>query len=279
MTLLLGRTTSTHELSDKGRLGVSLRDHPQGLAHLLLPGMVESAQALATPRSRALLRELRRAKADSADDDALAQLALTWGGRSERRYRTAAVVAGEGGSLAALEQLVAVGWAQRGLEVKCGHCGVRSFVPMVDSNDQPLCPGCGSAQSYSTTANLLDVKYRLTTFIDRCCDQGMLPPLTAVAHLIQEADTTFLLPGLDIVFNDGQVGEVDLFGVSQGSVLAGEAKTSAAAFTSEQVVRDVEIRRLLGADVHLMVCLEPLTPEIVQRAGDSCRDAASNCGR
>lgn len=94
-----------------------------------------------------------------------------------------------------------------------------------------------------------------------------------MAHLIQEVDAIFIVPGLDVSFDVGQVAEVDLFGVRQGSVLAGEAKTSAAAFTSQQVVRDVEIARLLGADVHLMVCLEPLTPETVQRAGDACRDA------
>ncbi|MGB8649288.1 MAG: hypothetical protein WCD35_01365 [Mycobacteriales bacterium] len=66
---------------------------------------------------------------------------------------------------------------------------------------------------------------------------------------------------------------MDLFGVSQGRVLAGEVKTSAAAFTEEQVVRDVEVSRLLGADVHLMVCLEELGPDLVALATESCREA------
>lgn len=54
-------------------------------------------------------------------------------------------------------------------------------------------------------------------------------------------------------FSDGTKAEVDLFGIHRGEIVAGEAKTSPAEFVPDQLSRDVELSRRLGANIHLLV--------------------------
>ena len=59
------------------------------ISPLAQPGVFAAIRALTTPRSKELLRELRKLRQDGAVDDELAEIAAHWGGRSERRYRSA----------------------------------------------------------------------------------------------------------------------------------------------------------------------------------------------
>jgi hypothetical protein len=86
---VLTATTSKHALSDKGKLGVALSDKAQDL---LAPGVFEAAVALATPRSKELARELVAMRARGDLDERIAEVASSWGGRTERRFRTAATL-------------------------------------------------------------------------------------------------------------------------------------------------------------------------------------------
>ncbi|MFF5839574.1 hypothetical protein ACFY7V_33480 [[Kitasatospora] papulosa] len=82
---LLDDVTTGHQLSSAGRLGTALAERAESSA-LLEPGVYEAAIALTTPRSKELLRRLKEHRADGHPDADLAELAATWGGRSERRY-------------------------------------------------------------------------------------------------------------------------------------------------------------------------------------------------
>lgn len=269
---LLSQTVSSYSLSDKGRLGTPLCEQHEGLQHLRQPGMVESIACLTTPRSNDLLKELERVRAEGMPGAALEQLAINWGQRSERVFKSAVDVIGLGGSLVTLETLVGLGWAQRGLEVKCGVCGVRSFVTLSNTNSTGTCPGCFSNQQYtpSTNGRQLELKYRLSTFVDRCGDQGMIPPLLVIATLRAESEDLHVLPGVNLVFPDNQVSETDIFGVHNGKVIAGEIKTLAAMFTQQQLEHDVDTSKRLGVDMHIMASLDPIPASTVVAARALC---------
>ena len=129
---------------------------------------------------------------------------------------------------AALERLCAAGWAERGLSVSCGACGLPSFVPFAEATARATCPGCSSPAEYET-GSALAVYYRLNSHLDLLSDQGVLPHLLTIAALQRQGKQSHFLPGVDVWFSadDSDKAEADIFGVRDGKVLSGEVKTSA----------------------------------------------------
>jgi len=82
---------SSYSLSDKGRLGTPLCERGEALQHLRNAGMVESIASPTTPRSKDLLKELERVRTQGMPAAALEQLAINWGQRSERAFKSAAI--------------------------------------------------------------------------------------------------------------------------------------------------------------------------------------------
>jgi hypothetical protein len=275
---LLAEVTAERSPSDKGRLGMALQAKTD-VSALLESGMYEAVAELTTPRSRQLERELRNLRGQGAEDAELIELAARWGGRSERRYRSAQELnpIGKLQTLGVLEKLCAIEWAERGLEINCSNCGVRSFVPLPEASakSQPRCPGCGTSQGYTGDAksSALSMFYRLDTFVDRASDQGVLPHLLVVAALARRSLRSWVLPGVTMSFVDGLKAEADIFGVHDSRVIAGEVKTSAAGFSHEQMARDVELSARLGADVHLLAALSDIGDEVAETAAKLCRGA------
>ena len=115
---LLGAVTTRHALSaKKGQAGMAWLQQTD-ISPLAQPGVFAAIRALTTPRAKELLRELRKLRQDGAVDGELAEIAAHWGGRSERRYRSADQLQRDAAvveAAAALERLCAVGWAERGL--------------------------------------------------------------------------------------------------------------------------------------------------------------------
>ena len=257
---LLKEQTVTAELSDKGRLANRLDQ--VGVSDILLDaGVIEVITLLKTPRSRSMERSLRQARAEGSADEDLKKMAAEWGGRVQRRFRSLRQIRGEveggcGGS--AIETLSGSRWAERGLRINCDLCMMNSFIPIQTASPDPQCPACGATgQTYEPKGDP-ELHYRLNSLVDRAADQGIIPHLYAVAQLQASNSLTHLLPGVKFTLSDGTSGEVDLYGVHEGSVVAGEAKTKAEEFTEEQIKRDIKLSAQLAADIHLMVCVEPI---------------------
>ncbi|WP_435217121.1 hypothetical protein [Streptomyces sp. bgisy034] len=271
---VLEQASARHALSDKGKLGVALQAQAD-ITALLEPGVYEAVIALTTPRSKELLKELRKIRAEGADDAAqLVELASMWGGRAERRYRpTAKLELSPQRASEAAERLCALGWAERGVETNCAQCGVRTFHPFEHTQRRPVCPGCSSLSRYETTADGLSVFYRLDSFVDRASDQGLLPHLLVIAALTKKEPNSYFLPGIDLWFTDQTHGEADVFGLYGGRVLSGEVKTSASQFTTEQLTHDIALSTRLGADIHLLAAVDTVPQTTRDQAAGLCSGA------
>lgn len=267
---LLERAVPGFALSDKGRLGCALAAKAE-LDVLLSPGVYESIVALMTPRSRDLFRQLQRAA--SAESARLVEIAATWGGRAERRYRSPTQLRKAAGPdvARALESLVSMGWAERGFEVRCDRCGGTAFVLVPRTQGRTECPGCGAPATLTVEPTGPIVMYRLNSLVDRASDQGVLPHLLVVAALQRRDDHACLLPGVVFPLEGTRTGEVDIFGTMGSAVIAGEVKTSAPAFTSAQIRRDVTLTHRLGADVHLMAAVDEVPTAAVEVAKQEAR--------
>ncbi|MCG7207339.1 hypothetical protein [Streptomyces arenae] len=270
---VLEQASARHAL-DKGKLGVALQAQAD-ITALLEPGVYEAVIALTTPRSKELLRELRKIRAEGADDAAqLVELASMWGGRAERRYRpTAKLELSPQRASEAAESLCALGWAERGVETNCAQCGVRTFHPFEQTQRRPVCPGCSSPSRYETTADGLSVFYRLDSFVDRASDQGLLPHLLVIAALTEKEPDSYFLPGIDLWFTDQPRGEADVFGLFGGRVLSGEVKTSASQFTTDQLTHDIALSTRLGVDIHLLAAVDTVPQTTREQAAKLCSDA------
>lgn len=263
LRLILDEQVDTWSLSDKGRLAAVLS--PIG-GQLDAARLYDAVAALTTPRSQTLLRHLEALS--HRPHPQLVELAQTWGGRTERR----ALAPGEQGlafegAVRSLELLCEAGWAERGIRLDCQRCRVSSFIPLDRVEGQGKCPGCAAApQPLEIAGNNLRVRYRLTTFIDRCSNQGVVGHVFAWAALKGRDPHAYMLLGTDVTSRDGRSFEIDLLGIYQGRLLAGEVKTSAEEFTDEQIAKDIAKCLAVSADIYVLAAMDNLDESTRDRA-------------
>jgi hypothetical protein len=271
---VLAEVTVRHELSrKKGQPGMAWLEKTD-LSPLAQPGVFTAIRELTTPRSKELLRELKKLRQDGAVDDELAEIAAHWGGRAERRCRSAEQLQNvpRADAASALERLSAAGWAERGLQVTCGACGLPSFIPLSQATGKAACPGCSSPAGYDT-GSTLTVYYRLSSHLDLLSDQGVLPHLLAIEALQRQGKQSYFFPGIDVWFSadDSDRAEADLFGIRDGRIISGEVKTSASQFTPEQLSRDVNLSSRLQADAHVLAATTDIPEQASERARQLCQ--------
>jgi hypothetical protein len=274
---LVADRTVRHALSDKGALGGGLLS-AQAVDALAEPGVFDAIKALTTPRSAHIAKALRQAFGDAiVPGEQFTQIVADLGGRVERTFRSAAHLGLAGvqapQALAALERLADLGWAERGLQIKCHACKQTSFIELaaVSSRGSARCPGCHSLSAYTTQAGNLAVCYRLDSRIDRASDQGVLPHLLAIAAVTRRDPRTWLLPGVDLEFDDGTHLEADVFGVWAAKVVSGEVKVTGADFDAPgQIDKDIDIALRMRSDVYLMAATTEIPPTAEQHAADLC---------
>lgn len=265
---VLKEVTKESQLSDKGRMGESIMSIAD-ISQLLQPGVAEVIQALTTRRTERQLVELLESLVDSNMD--FERLIVDIGGRMERRSQSVAQLnempVKRSVDLAGIaESLVGFQWAERGYRVTCSRCGITSFIDLVKVSPRAVCPGCQSYQQYERSKHGPTMYYRLNSLIDRASDQGVIPHLLIAAYLKQQSPNTYILPGLDVIFSDETRNEVDLFGIYDSKVISGEVKTSSAAFSEEQISRDIKLSSRLQADLHIMACMEKIPLETMMFA-------------
>lgn len=269
LAALVSDTPCTSAVSAPGRVAAALLA-ARDCSVLRRPDALRVIAALTTPRSKELLAALRTQEPGTADQR-LVELAATWGGRADRRSRTVNELGGVA-VLPTLEALVAGGWTERGLQTQCDRCGLRSFVPLRLTTANAGCPGCGADAHYATGLHGLEVLYRLDTLADHASDQGVLPHLAALLALRAHDADSHLHLGLDLEWPDASRNEVDLFGRVGQLVVAGEVKTTARAFTEQQISRDVRLSAQLGVDSHIIACTETLGSALTNRIRDLARE-------
>jgi hypothetical protein len=257
---LLDEATTRWALSDKGAVGAGLLEDTD-IESLLEPNVFEMLRALTTPRNKHMAVELAKTLGKGIGDltDVEQKLAERWSGRAERQFRSATTVPASGlmmpDRLEALERLASIGWAERGLQLTCPACRLASFLPLSEqqTRGQGRCPGCGTAASYKLGESSAEIAYRLDSRIDRAADQGVLAHLLTIAALRRRYTNLHLLPGVDVWFpGETQKKEIDLYGICDSKIAAGEVKQSAEDFTESQVRGDVDKTAQLGADIHIM---------------------------
>ena len=259
---LLENRTAQAALSTKGQLAHGLKK--LGAAEVLLQDrVIQVIESLRTRRSKYLEGALQRAleHVSPTDElrDSLEDLVSEWGQQSKRRFLPISNIKGLGQNAGiAVEQLCFRSWAERGLKIRCDQCRTKSFVPLPEATPEPQCPACGATSTRFEPAGGNpdkgpEMHYRLNARVDRAADQGIIPHLFADAVLTAEDPQTFLLDGVDVTFADESTREVDLYGITGGKVVAGEAKTNPEAFSSEQLESDIELSAALAADIHLLV--------------------------
>ena len=273
---LIGSRCARVKLSDKGRMAQRLLE--LGDYEVLLNREIRLAvEALTTRRSQQLVRQLKDMFPEDRPNEDFRDLALRLGETQQRRFRSVEQLQSVEGirSVECAELLCHQGWAERGLCIRCERCSVRSFVALDQTQPDAACPACQAPQPYEvdTRSGAPQTQYRLHGLIDRAADQGVLSHLLAIAALRKEHDRTFLIPGADIWFADDTQREIDLFGIFNGTVVAGEAKTSPTGFEKSDIEADVELSSALGADTHLMIATEPMAEETIKRARHFTRDA------
>ncbi|MFE9221687.1 hypothetical protein ACFYN3_35885 [Streptomyces lavendulae] len=280
---LLTEVTRSYAPSVPGTIGLTIMEQAD-ISALLDVLVVEALSALKTERTEHFLKELRRLN-EGRDPDWLPleeakELAREFGGRQDRKFRSATNVVSGWTALdvtPGLETACAQGWVERGLGLDCDQCRLHSFIPLHATGGRAVCPACSAPALYQRENNnkAVEVVYRLNAFIDRAVDNGVLPHLLVIAALQNVDPSTHLLPGVDVYLgDDDKKQEVDVFGVHDGRVLAGEVKVKAAEFSKhDQIARDVELSRRLGADVHLMAATDVIDDSLQDEARERCERA------
>ncbi|MFD4913090.1 hypothetical protein ACFWNR_07685 [Streptomyces virginiae] len=277
---LLNAATPDNAPSIPGTIGMTVAEQ-SNISALRDVLVVEALTALKTERTEHFLKELRRLSSGGYPDwlpmDAAKELAQEFGGRQERKFRSATNVLSGWTALdvtPGLETACAQGWVERGLGLDCDQCRLHSFIPLHATSATATCPACSAPALYQReNGKAVEIVYRLNGFIDRAIDNGVLPHLLVVATLKDIDPSTHLLPGVDVCF-DGEKSEVDVFGIHEGKVLAGEVKVKAAEFSKGgQIARDVELSKRLGADVHLMAATDNIDDALQSEALELCEAA------
>jgi hypothetical protein len=270
---LLTEATARYQLSDKGLLAVGIQRNID-VAVLREPHVFKVIQQLTTPRTKHFLSAVKEQFKDDAIVEELKPLAAEWGGKGERRMRSAHGL--EGGAtpdnVTTLERLCELGWAERGFQIRCTTCGIDSFMPVNDvaARGYAVCQGCGSKQNYTRGTREVSVFYRLDSLVDRASDQGVIPHLLTIAELNRHSPQSWFLPGVDVWFAEDDHKEADIVGVHDGRVVVGEVKVSASEFTDTEITKDVEVCARLSADIFVMAATDHIAEESQEKAKILC---------
>ncbi|WP_159701426.1 hypothetical protein [Arthrobacter sp. 18067] len=277
LAVLLQDQVRSHSISDKGSLAAAFQRRGNEMDALLEPNLFEAIRALTTPRSKSLTRELAEVLGEQELGREILELAQSWAVLGKRAYKNVTRVEGMKGpeAAAALERLCELGWAERGLEIKCTTCHTSSFLELdtVVAKSKATCPACDDSQHYTRTPSGPTIFYRLDGLVDRASDQGVFPHLLTISALTRKEAHSWFLPGVDMVFHDDVKNEADVIGLYGGQFAVGEVKTSASEFTDQQLQKDVAVASRLGADVYLMAAPDEISDETRVLAERKCLEA------
>ncbi|MEV0267533.1 hypothetical protein AB0H43_02030 [Hamadaea sp. NPDC050747] len=168
-----------------------------------------------------------------------------------------------------LEQLISVGLVLRGWRVDCATCALQEFEEIGAITPVARCRGCGSAARYAGgPQGEPEIYYRLNSLLQRVSLNGGVAVLAASCLLGEEG--SYLLPGVNVDQSGAPLGDLDILGWRASQLFAGEAKSTAAGFAGQDHRRDVSKSKAVGADTHLMICLEELDSQVKDEVKGHC---------
>lgn len=242
-------------------------------------GVVRVIQALTTPRSKALATALRRLPVGTPEAE-LTRLAAEWGGRAQQTFALVDTIASRLQGISktavgdAVEELCAVGLAERGAAIVCSTCSLRSFVQLPLAGALATCPACGAVGDYVRAgAGGMGIHYRLNALLDRASDNGVVLHLSGMALLGLRADS-HLWPGVNLSTASTSLGEADLCGYIGRDLVVGEAKMSSEEFTTRQIRRDLALAEATAADIYVILGMSPPPPDLVEFARRRARSVS-----
>lgn len=257
------------EASRPGLLAEAVRARLQPEERLFAdPKMRDVVNALTTPRSKGLAREIKAALKAGSQGAAM-EIADRIGSRMRRVARALNGIASGAGVRVPevadrMERLVRLDLAERGFLVTCEQCTLDTFVPLRAATSVGTCPACGSNVGYATNQNgELQVHYRLNALLDRASDQGVIPHLAVLDQLAPDPQRSHFLLGAHLSAGNRVLGEVDLLGFDAETLLCGEVKTSAGRLTSREVKKTVGLAGRMKADVVVFGCTEEVPQQLV----------------
>lgn len=256
-------------VSDKGRLAIAVLElfgSTQALwllASSQVYGLLEKAATGIVPRQAtqsALRRYLEEIPSSETVDSVHAALEqrLAADGQFDRqhfagnRLRSLLGVKREDADWI-LNFLVQRGILFRGYALRCPTCGLRRWQPIDHMAATYTCDGCLITIPTPLSNNdSLSWRYRLNELVGQAVDQGVLPHLLAMRHLVtqhQSSRSTLLglLPGVDFAGVDHQEGteysrnEVDLVAILAGRILVGECKRTGAELSIDDVQKTMRL--------------------------------------
>jgi hypothetical protein len=265
-----------YELSDKGQ---QIQGALRGEGDLELfrrRSTLSVIEALTPTPSRRLAKELK--ELSEALNERQIDLLQVSQLASQRASKTMddlrSIVAGLGHATdpiaGTVEELVARGLILMGVQVNCPICSLKDFQALSEVSGAAICAGCRSRAAYEAdNVGSPAIHYRLNSLAHRLSLNGGLAPLAATALLISER--AFVLPGVNLMNEEGSAGEADLLGWVGRSLFVGEAKSSAIGFDLSNIAADVRKSASVGADTHVAVCPERLSPDARGQLERACK--------
>jgi hypothetical protein len=154
----------------------------------------------------------------------------------------------------------------RGTRAECRVCGSRPWHAIAEFGQSLTCRGCGSTMTDPFQVDRVDFRYRVSAQMLRVVETDSFPHLLAARWLmslfstVHESETLGFYPGVE--FKDtasGEIiGEADvLLVMSDGDLVVGECKRSAAGLVSEEIDKLDRLTERLGSRWSFLSTLEP----------------------
>ena len=125
-----------------------------------------------------------------------------------------------------LDRLIARNILRVGADVRCPHCGIRTWFHLDELRQFNECSGCGNPRPITAES---EWSYRINSLVKRCVSAHVLAVLQALAMLAHGSMASFFYsPSLDLYLPDSDKvwHELDIACVRDGSLTLGDVKTA-----------------------------------------------------
>jgi hypothetical protein len=181
-----------------------------------------------------------------------------------------------------LAKLVGIKIVQRGMYVKCSHCGTRTWYGIYSLDEQIRCNGCLSAFDLPLVENDNDdverpFQYSLNPLANQAMDQDILPVIAALLALrTHHATMHHIVMGMNFqkVGGTNRDGDFDFIYTYKQGLYGGECK-SGGIFNIKDI-NTAKLAQSLGFRAYFFVAMRPIEEDGQRLIADYQQELASN---